>query len=104
MKVIYALESYPAAVTKTLFLAGPTSRTAQAASWRSEALRLLEELGYDGHVFIPEPQGGFWAENYINQVEWEEEFLKAADVILFWVPRDVKGNHPEGNGSPMPGL
>lgn len=103
MTPIYALEPFPALVHKTIFLAGPTSRT-QGVSWRGEALRFLEELGYDGHVFIPEPQGGFWAENYINQVEWEEEFLKAADVVLFWVPRDMKGTHEDGNGSPMPGL
>jgi 8-oxo-dGTP pyrophosphatase MutT (NUDIX family) len=103
MKVVYALESFPSAVTKTLFLAGPTPR-GTAISWREEALRLLEELGYDGHVFVPEPKEGFWAENYINQVEWEDEFLRAADVILFWVPRDMKGAHPEGNGSVMAGL
>lgn len=103
MNVIYALESFPATVTKTLFLAGPTPR-GDATSWRESALKFLKEMGYDGHVFVPEPQGGFWAENYIHQVEWEEEFLKAADVILFWVPRDIKGAHPEGNGAPMPGL
>lgn len=103
MQVIYALEPFPMQVEKTIFLAGPTPR-GDATSWRSEAIQLLKDMGYDGHVFVPEPKNGFWAENYIHQVEWEDEFLRAADVIAFWVPRDMKGTHGEGNGSPMPAL
>lgn len=103
MQVVYALESFPTEVHKTIFLAGPTPR-AEAISWRVEALQLLQAMGFDGHVLVPEPRSGDWAENYTDQVEWEEEGLNRADVILFWVPRDVKGSHLEGNGSVMAGL
>lgn len=103
MQVIYALEPFPTEVSQTLFLGGPTPRQG-AESWRTEALRILEEKGYKGHVFIPEPKGGAWAEDYNNQIDWEDRFLKAADVILFWVPRDLQGNKKEGNGAPMPAL
>lgn len=90
MKVVYATEAFPIRVTKTLFLAGPTPRSSEVESWRPEALRLLEELGYDGHVFVPEPRDSKWHGDYMAQVEWEEEGLKKADVIVFWVPRDMK--------------
>jgi 8-oxo-dGTP pyrophosphatase MutT (NUDIX family) len=69
-----------------------------------EALECLKAAGYDGHVFVPEARGGLWAEEYDDQIAWETKFLKAADVILFWLPRDLHGSKKEGNGSPMPGL
>jgi nucleoside 2-deoxyribosyltransferase/8-oxo-dGTP pyrophosphatase MutT (NUDIX family) len=86
---IYAREQLPTKMIRSIFLAGPTPRDPEIPSWRPEALQILEELGYDGHVFIPEPQDGQWAKNYDNQVEWEEEALNQADCILFWVPRDL---------------
>lgn len=104
MQVIYSIEPFPIQVQKTIFLAGPTSRVENVKSWRKEALVLLEELGYDGHVFIPEPRNGIFDHDYSDQVEWEDEFLQAADIILFWVPRDMEGEHSEGNGTPIPGL
>lgn len=100
MKPVYALEAFPSEVTQTLFLAGPTPRGA-GHSWRSDALKVLEQLGYDGHVFIPEPRSGDWVKHYDDQVEWEEEGLHRADCIVFWVPRDMTG---EVYGCPMPGL
>jgi len=103
MKIVYALESFPTEVTQTLFLAGPTPRQ-EAKSWRSEALGILAQKGYRGHVFVPESEGDFWAEDYNNQVEWEEQCLAASDVILFWVPRDIRGDKLRGNKMPMLGL
>jgi hypothetical protein len=46
-------------------------------------------MGYDGHVFIPEPADGNWKEDYKENVEWEESALNQADCILFWVPREM---------------
>lgn len=94
MKIVYALESFPTEVTKTLFLAGPTPRGNTGKPWRQEALEALEKMGFDGHVFVPEPADGAWAENYLAQVEWEDEGLKRADCIVFWVPRDIEGKMP----------
>lgn len=84
---VYFGESFPDPVTKQLFLAGPTPRNDQTPSWRPEALRVLERLGYDGHVFVPEKRGGGWNTDYNAQIEWEEDGLKRADCILFWIPR-----------------
>ena len=88
-EVVYARESFPRSVKKTLFLAGPTPRTMGFPGWRLEALEILRDLRYDGHVFLPEPRDGNWLSNYDSQVEWEEEGLNRADVILFWVPREL---------------
>lgn len=90
MQVIHAHESPPDALTRSIFLAGPTPRDADIASWRPEALRLLAEAGFDGVVFVPEPRDGSWARDYQGQVEWEETHLQMADVVLFWVPRELR--------------
>jgi len=95
MQVVYAHEEAPAGLTSSIFLAGPTPRDAATPSWRPEALRLLRERGYGGVVFVPEPRGGAWGSDYDGQLRWEEEHLHMADVILFWLPRQL--------GS-MPGL
>lgn len=109
MEVIYAHETFPDKVRKSLFLAGPTirrdptNRQALMTSWRVKALQELEMLGFEGHVFVPEPKNGIWDENlYEDQLEWEEEGLHRADCILFWVPRDMQGVKFED--SIMPGL
>lgn len=90
MEVVYAREPFPESFKKTIFLAGPTPRNQSVPSWRPEALKLLEEAGFDGVVFVPEPRGGHWTENYDTQIEWEETGLRMADSILFWVPREIE--------------
>lgn len=93
MKVVYARQPFPTEVSATIFLAGPTPRDREKVkSWRPEALRLLEDAGFSGHVFVPEdPDGSFcdWEKGfpYDEQVAWEEGALHRADVILFWIPR-----------------
>ena len=94
MQVVYAREPFPDRWTKSVFLAGPTPRDASTPSWRPEALRLLEAAGYDGVVFVPEDRDitgcAINPENYGPQIQWEDEGLQRADVILFWVARDLK--------------
>ncbi len=89
MHIIYAFENAPERYTRSVFLAGPTPRDEQTPSWRPEALRILEELGYDGVVFVPEARDGKWRKDYDGQVEWEDKHLNMADCILFWVPREL---------------
>lgn len=89
MDIVYARDPFPTNGHSSIFLAGPTPRAEDVPSWRPEALRLLQELGYTGTVFTPEPRDGQWAANYDTQVDWEDEGLNRADVILFWVPRDM---------------
>lgn len=90
MQYIYACEDFPEQIEKSIFLAGPTPRDNTVGSWRAEALKLLEELNYDGAVFIPECRGGIFKNDYIEQVDWELEGLKRADTILFWIPRNLE--------------
>lgn len=90
MQVIYAHEQPPAALRSSIFLAGPTPRDEQTPSWRPEALRRLEARGYDGVVFVPEPRSGQFSPDYEAQVLWEEEHLHGADVVLFWIPREMR--------------
>lgn len=88
MKKVYAGEDIPTTIHQSLFLAGPSPRRKGDPDWRSEACRILEDLGYEGHVFIPLPREGDWPSNYQSQTEWETLFLNIADQVLFWVPRD----------------
>jgi len=111
-EVIYATEAFPVRTSKSVFLAGPTPRSppsdhpqtgTQTTSvakntsgdkygihWRKEALDVFQELGFTGTIFIPEPRSGHWGkgpDGYMHQVEWEEEGLNRADLIVFWIPR-----------------
>lgn len=90
LKVVYAKEELPTEVVKSIMLCGPTPRDLEVPSWRPEALKLLEKLGYDGHVLVPEPRDGKFTGDYIDQVEWEDRSLQMADLIIFWIPRDMK--------------
>jgi hypothetical protein len=74
---------------KSISLAGPSPRSKDVQSWRPEALRILEELQYDGIVYVPE-RSGVATFDYLSQVEWEFEGLISATNIAFWVPRDLE--------------
>lgn len=91
MNVVFYGQKSPDTVMKSIFLAGPSPRDWQTQSWRPEAIRILEDLGYDGVVYVPEnrfdsPPGGYFP--YEDNVAWEELHLNRADQIVFWVPRD----------------
>ena len=74
---------------KSIFLAGPTPREEKVASWRVDAVKKLEELGFDGVVFVPEYSTWVPKTNYVDQANWEREALTEATVILFWIPRSL---------------
>lgn len=73
---------------KIIFLAGCSPRSGQTLNWRKVAIQLLEDNHFDGTVVIPEPEHGTWS-NYNDVIEWEHSYLEMADVILFWIPRDI---------------
>jgi 8-oxo-dGTP pyrophosphatase MutT (NUDIX family) len=98
MEVVYAGEEMPETFTKSIFLAGPTPRNKEEVeSWRPDALAILEDKGYDGVVFVPEPRDKVFKHSYDDQVDWEEKYLNVADCIVFWVPRDIE---PDSKGYP----
>ncbi len=74
---------------KSIFLAGPTPRNENTKSWRPEACRILEELGFDGVVYDPEYSTNKPKESYIDQAMWERIALTNATVIMFWIPREL---------------
>ncbi len=76
---------------KSIFLAGPTPRDGSIASWRKEACKILEKIGFDGVVYVPEYSTLKPKEDYIDQAMWEREALTNATIIVFWIPRELPG-------------
>lgn len=74
---------------KSIFLAGPTPRGESVISWRTDACEILEQLGFDGVVYVPEYSTWKPKEDYVDQAMWERIALTNATVILFWVPRKL---------------
>lgn len=89
MEIVHAREPLPTSVTRSIFLAGPTPRSPDVPSFRPALLAELAKRGFDGTVFVPEPRSGVWASGYEDQIAWEEAALNRADVIAFWVPREM---------------
>ena len=91
MDIVYSMEEFDAK-RNSIFLAGPTPRTNDVATWRIEALKILEEKGFSGTVFIPEYRSQEFGEpDDVNaQSLWERKALEGAGVIMFWIPRDLK--------------
>lgn len=98
MKLVFANDTLPTHVNKTIFLAGPNPRYKDGdkilRTWRHDILDVLEAHGFDGHVFIPTPIDSFYGEvvsnavaDYDHQIEWEDAAMGRADVILMWVGR-----------------
>ena len=87
LAVVHAREPLPADPGPCVFLAGPTPRRRDVPSWRPAALAAL--AGTSLTVFSPESRQDERPREYHDQVEWEAGALEAADVILFWIPRDV---------------
>lgn len=94
MRVVYAREAMPTVGTASIFLAGPSPRGTGVPSWRPEALAILETLGFDGHVYVPEPRSGVWDKidpaGKTEQIIWEDTALERSDVVVFWIPRDLE--------------
>ena len=74
---------------KSIFLAGPTPRNNNVISWRTKACEKLNELGFDGVVYVPEYSTWQPKMDYLDQVMWERDALTEATIILFWIPRSL---------------
>ena len=88
MNIVFADQAIDFTVP-SIFLAGPTPRSRDVASWRTEALDLLRGLGFGGTVLLPERRDWSVQFDYRDQVEWEYTGLEGCSVISFWVPRDT---------------
>jgi hypothetical protein len=90
---VHAGDLLPAAGTASVFLAGPTPRSADVPSWRPAAVReLAAQWRGAGEltVFIPEPPAGKRWAYHDNQMAWETDARAMAGAILFWIPRDLR--------------
>ena len=74
---------------KSIFLAGPTPRENNIESWRKYACKYLEDIGFNGIVYVPEYSIWKPKEDYTDQVLWEREALSNATIIAFWIPRKL---------------
>lgn len=94
MRVYYAAQSLPSLEGQCpIFLVGPTPREALVPSWRPQALTILEQIGFEGIILVPEPENGKWPEHFLDQVEWEHAGLQAASAlgcVAAWVPRELE--------------
>lgn len=73
---------------KAISLCGPTPRNNKLISWRKEALEILQNIGYDGIVYVPELKNEMPVfKTKDEQVAWERDCYINSNVILFWVPR-----------------
>ncbi|MEU8132811.1 NUDIX hydrolase [Streptodolium elevatio] len=90
--VVHASDEPPASWDASVFLAGPSPRSADVASWRPAAVELIRRQWVGPGelvVFVPEPADGRpWAD-YDDQRLWELRWLGVADQVVFWVPRDL---------------
>lgn len=56
-------------------------------SWRKEACQILDQLNFNGIVYVPEFSTWKSKEHYVDQALWEREALTGSTVIVFWIPR-----------------
>ena len=84
---------------KSIFLAGPTRKNSDySKSWRKEAVDILENLKFDGIVYIPDYRDGTEIDEsekgFYDLHIWEWNALKTVDKIVFWIPRKINDGMP----------
>lgn len=99
MKLVYTLDEV-IHDSPSIYLAGPTIRIsgnkdnniADKYRWRKDAVDILKKKKFNGIIYIPEYKDNIkpndWT--YNKQLDWELKAMNAADVILFWIPRDME--------------
>lgn len=93
MTVVYSQEPFPKDEMKSIFLAGPVPRKEYELSWKNEALEILDSMGYNGVVYIPENRNPEQKEGNFDlqaQLDWEYSCMCACDAIVFWIPREMR--------------
>lgn len=87
MQLVFVGEPYPQNAEKMLFLADPTFNEDKLSNTlQIDAIQLLEQLGYDGIVYIPKDREGCPNSRHLDndtKVSWTRGALKRSDVIVF---------------------
>ncbi len=88
--IVHADEDPPPTWDASIFLAGPMPRTVHVPSWRPGALDILgSRWTRPGRLVIFVPEHRSWQPYKYDHHTWEDRQLARADVIAFWVPRDM---------------
>lgn len=76
-------------VNSGIFLAGPCPRKNYETDdkWRNEAYEILKEIGFDGDVLNPTNKNYLKMKDLTKQTNWENEAMKKASAIVFWLER-----------------
>lgn len=82
MKIIYSCEP----ITPSIFLGGLSTSEPQVNSWRQAALKLLNDKGFDGIVYVPELRCKVAIRELEEQSRWERITIKDSSVVLMMVP------------------
>lgn len=90
MNIIYVFEDIPESMRQSVILLGPSSLDQGVTAWRVEALQHLEKLGFEGTVLIPEQRQRNSSIDYNEHLKWVTQACRQAEIILFWVPRDLE--------------
>lgn len=84
LTVVRPGDPLPAAFSRSIYLSGP-ARTPDGVDWRSEAIRILDELGFDGVVYDPIVPG-LTAVDVTNEVvEWQWAARNRSDMVVGWL-------------------
>jgi len=90
MRIVYAQEDLKIDDV-SIFLAGPSPRDNNIKSWRPEAIQIFKDIEFEGILLVPEfentPINDFY---YEKQISWEVEAMNKADIIMFWIPRNLE--------------
>lgn len=90
MNILYPKDSLPDTIPNSIFLAGPSVRSLDVESWRPEAISHFKTVGFSGTLLNPENLSNLNGNEYLDQIEWEQEALEKATVIMFWIPRNLE--------------
>lgn len=93
MKVCYYEDKEIYENMQSIFLAGPTPRNKNIKGWREEAIKILDELKFNGIVYVPQSKFKNFGElvlSYQDTIEWEQNRLNQASCIVFWIPRNLE--------------
>lgn len=92
MQIVTAPEQFENYSGPTIFLAGAITG---APNWQPQAAQLLQPAF--ATIFNPrratrfkQPDEAGYLESYRQQVEWEHAHLLAADIVLFWMPKEAE--------------
>ncbi len=90
MRDLYLEDRIPDPLGPSILLVGPTPNRPRDQGWRMEALNLIDATDVRVTVLCPEyfrtPAG---KGSYEDQLDWEDEALASATVLLFFFPRET---------------